>query len=124
MEPATEPEVVLEDVADRQPAGAEVHQLHAGLHDVGVRVLEALVHPLHDRRMHVILGVEHAGDLTAAMGEGGVQRSRLALRPARVDHNAHAVGMASGDALRHLSCLGVVASHDDQHFEVRVIDRG
>src|SRR4029077_20090205 len=61
-----EPEVVLEDVSHRQPAGAEVHELNACLDDVRIGGLEALVDPPQERRVNLVLGVEHPGDRAIA----------------------------------------------------------
>jgi hypothetical protein len=71
--------------------------------------------------MHHVLGVEYARDCARAIGERGIQRLWLALRPAVIEHHFYELGVAPGHAIRNLACSGIIASDDDEHLEVRMI---
>ena len=58
VQPATEPEEVLQAVVQAVPARLEVDELHAALHHVGVGGPERVVHMLQQLRVHLVLGVE------------------------------------------------------------------
>jgi hypothetical protein len=119
---APEPEEVLESRARRVPAGAVIHQLDRALDDFGIGLAEPGLHVPEERRVHLVLGIEDRDDVPAALGQGDVECLRLALRPAAVDQESHAIrerlARLPNDALRPV----VVVADDHQDLDVRMVE--
>jgi hypothetical protein len=116
VEPALEPEVVLEDVAYREPARVIVHELRRPLHDLHGVLLEGMVDGQQHLGSDLVLGIEDADDLTATVAEGRVEGSRLVLVLVAVDDHPEAP-VARGGARGDLMRLGVVVAHHHDHLE-------
>ena len=74
--------------------------------------------------MHLVLGVEDAHHVTAALGQRGVERGRLVLRPRVVDDDPDPPAVAACRGVRHLLGARVVVADDGQDLEGGVVQLG
>ena len=117
-----EPEEVLEAVAQGVPARLEVDELDATLHDVRTGAVERTRHLPQQPGVHLVLGVEDAYDVTSAIGERRVERTRLVLRPRMVDHDPDPSAVSARCGLGHLPGARVVVADDGENLEGRVVE--
>jgi hypothetical protein len=124
VQPAAEPEVALDDVADAEPARTQVEDLHAALQHIGAGGGQAGVDVAQQLGMDLVAGLEHADELPPAHLEGGVEGGRRALVEVPLGDDPDAVGVAGGGGDRDVVGGRVVVAHDDQHLERRVVELG
>jgi hypothetical protein len=122
VQPAAEPEEVLQAVAQAVPAALVVDQLDAALDDVGVVAPEGEVDVAEQLGVDDVLGVEDPDDLAAGVRQRGVEGAGLVLLGVGVDDRAHLVGVLGGEFVGDGGGAGVVVADDQQDLEVRVVD--
>jgi hypothetical protein len=122
VQTAAEPEEVLQAVAQRVPARAEVDELDAALDDLRTRRPERAVDGTQQPPVDLVLGVEDADDLAAAQRERGVERLRLVLGDAVVDDDADPLRVELGRVVGDRRGLRVVVADDDDDLEQRVVE--
>ncbi len=91
MQPAAEPEEVLQHVERGVPVGVVVHQLHTGLHDPDPFGNHDRVHDAEDFRMDLVLGVEDRDHSVASMHQRDIEPVRLVHRAVVEDNQLDVV---------------------------------
>src|SRR5579884_1363605 len=75
-----EPEEVLQDVQETEPARVVIHQLDAALHHIHVLVEHSRIDNIQNVGMRFILGIEDGNDITSRYLKREVEAMRLADR--------------------------------------------
>ena len=123
MQPGLEPEEVFKHVEGAEPVGAEIHQLHAGLHHVRAIALHHGVDHMVDLSMRLVFGVKDADHIIGGFTVAPVQAVRLVLRAILEGDQAHIVAIPSGGTRRMLNVGNRPVSGSDRFVVVIVANQ-